>query len=267
MVIDHDVHLHTFLSACCRDEKLTPARAVARAAEIGLKTLGFSDHVWDPAVPGASAWYRPQDLKHVGQIRRQIPADTQGVRVLVGCESEYCGDGKVGLSAESAQLFDYVLLPMSHFHMRGGFVRPEGVSAPKDLARLLIGRLREVVEIEFATGIAHPLLPCGFEDHADEILGLICDSELLDCFGRAAELGVSMELSRGMFPGCRNGQSEGFHDGAFVRIMSLAKQAGCFFHFGSDAHSLTGVGNVLQLSAYADQIGIVAADILPLFRP
>jgi len=266
MVVDHDVHVHTLLSACCTDEALNPRRAVAEAARLGLATIGFADHLWDSRVPGASRWYRPQDLRHVQRIRAQIPRRTDGVRVLIGCESEYCGGGKVGISPDVAQLFDFVLLPMSHFHMSGDFVRPKGVTSPKSLAGLLVERFKEVVGTGLATGIAHPFLPCGFTDRCDEILALISDAELEECFGLAAEARVSIEVNTGMFPGCRGGQMTGFHDESFLRVLSVAKQAGCLFHFGSDAHRLDQIENVLALGPYAEASGIAPPDIHPLFR-
>ena len=267
LIVDHDVHVHTFLSACCNDDRLTPAAAIDNGATIGLKTIGFANHVWDSAVPGASKWYGPQDVGHVMQIREMIPADTRGIRVLLGCESEYCGAGKVGLTTKSAALFDYVLLPMSHFQMSGGFIRPKDLAAPEDVASLLMRRFNEAVEIEFITGIAHPLLPIGFMDHADRIMSLISDAQLADGFGRAAELGVSIEFNTGMFPGSTGRESRGFHDDAFIRVMSLARQAGCFFHFGSDAHNLNHLDGVVALGKYADHVGVTSEDIHPVFRP
>ena len=62
-------------------------------------------------------------IEHISQIRDQISQDTFGVRVLVGCETEYVGGGWVGISPQSAELLDFVLVPHSHFHMEG-FVRP-----------------------------------------------------------------------------------------------------------------------------------------------
>jgi len=128
MIVDHDAHVHTNLSRCSHDPDATPAALIARAAAAGLKTIGFADHLWDRAMPGASPWYRPQDLDHVLQTRRLLPADTQGVRVLVGCETEFCGGGKVGLSRTGAERLDFVLVPFSHFHMKG-FVAPDTVHA------------------------------------------------------------------------------------------------------------------------------------------
>ena len=181
MIIDHDAHVHTVQSACCGDPAATAANVIARAAETGLKTIGFANHLWDRAVPGASDWYAPQDLEHVLTIRQEIPADTRGVRVLVGCETEYCGGGKVGISREAARQLDFVLIPFSHTHMKG-FVVPASTTAA-DLPALLTQRFREVVGLGLATGIAHPFVPLAFMDHLDEIMAAVTDGDLEDCFG------------------------------------------------------------------------------------
>jgi len=265
-MIEHDLHVHTVLSACCHDEQATPEAIVRRAAAAGLKTVGFADHLWDAAVDGASDWYRPQDLAHLLQIRRMLPADTRGVRVLVGCETEYLGGGVVGISPETAAELDFVLLPVTHFHMRG-YVVPEGLSDPRDLADLMAERFADGVESGLATGIAHPFLPCGHCDRADVILGCISDGTFADCFGRAAERGVSIEVHVGMFPSLRAVPEGGFSDETFLRVLTLARRAGCVFHFASDAHCLDGIGGVRDLEPFVRQIGITDGDVHPLVRP
>jgi histidinol phosphatase-like PHP family hydrolase len=264
MIVEHDAHVHTTLSACCSDPAATAANAIARAAQAGLKTLGFANHLWDSAVPGASEWYAPQTLAHVLRLRAEIPPDTGGVRVLVGCETEYCGDGKVGISPEAARQLDYVLIPFSHTHMKG-FVVPEGTTAA-DLPRLLTRRFREVVGLGLATGIAHPFVPLAFMDHLDEIMAAISDAELEDCFGRSAAARVSIEIHVGMFPGPGGGEKGGLHDETFLRVLGIAKRSGCCFHFASDAHELSDVGSVRKLEPYVRQLGITRDDVLPLFR-
>ena len=263
MRIDHDVHVHTCLSSCSHDPSMTAAAVVAKAAELGLRTVGIADHMWDAAVDGASDWYRPQDAEHVLQTRRLLPAETLGVRVLVGCETEYCGGGKFGIAPATAERFDFVLIPHSHFHMRG-FTVPAELEHPDDIARLLVRRFNEVVASGLATGIPHPFLALGVEGRLPDVLSRISDEQFADCFGRAAEAGVSMELHIDMFGGC--GRQVPYGDEPFRRVMSLAKRAGCTFHFASDAHALDDMPYVKNLAGYADALGITADDIHPLFR-
>jgi len=264
-LVDHDLHVHTHLSSCCYDASSTPANLVARAAAAGLRTLGIADHTWDVRVPGASHWYRSQTAERLEQTRRQLPADTQGVRVLVGCETEYCGDGLVGITRETAATLDYVLVPASHFHMEG-LVRPAGLDAPADVARLLVERFDEAAALDVVTGVAHPFLPLGFEDDTDEIIAIIPDAQFAESFGRAAERGVSIEVTLGFFPQLREWEPANFHDETFLRVLTLAREAGCLFHFASDSHRLAGVGACRALEPYARQIGITPQHIHPLAR-
>jgi len=266
MIVDHDVHVHTVLSECNNDPGATAANLVARAAAAGLATLGFSDHLWDSAIEGASDWYRPQNVEHVLQTRRLLPADPRGVRVLVGCETEYCGGGKAGLSRAAAERFDFVLLPFTHFHMQG-FVAPAGLDTPRAVAYLMAERCREAVATGLATGLAHPFYPFGYSDYADEVLACLSDGELVDCFGLVARAGLSVEINVCMFPGATGQTRPGFHDETFLRVLALAAEAGCRFHFGSDAHAVSQMDAVRGLGSYASKVGIGPADILPLFRP
>lgn len=265
MIVNHDIHVHTILSSCSHDPLATPEEYLRRAAELGLKTVGFADHLWDSAVSGASPWYAPQDMSHLLKIKAMLPDDTQGIRVLIGCESEYCGNGKVGISREAAEQLDFVLLPMSHFHM-AGFVRPEGINQPRDVAKLLVQRFLEVVALGIATGIAHPFLPLGFSQNTDEIIAEISDGQFAECFGQAAEAGVSIEIQPGFFPQALGKEKPGLHDDTYMRVFSLAKQAGCYFHFGSDAHSLDRLDSVLALDQRLRELGIGESDILPCLR-
>ncbi len=262
MIIDHDMHVHTALSACCSDATATPANILQRARECGLRTIGFADHLWDRACPGASPWYVPQDLDHVLQIRGQLPPAVDGLCVRCGCESEYGGPGKLGIGAAGRARLDFVLLPMSHFHMRG-FIVPADLAQPADIAALLVQRFNEVVALGLADGIAHPFLPCGHVDKVDAVIGLIPDDTFRRGFAGAARAGVSIEITLGFFPGCGAGEKEGFHDGTFLRVLRLAKAEGCCFHFASDTHSLAGVGGVKKLAPYVEALGLTPGDIAP----
>jgi len=263
MLIDHDVHVHTILSACCHDPEATPKNILRRAREKGLNTIGFADHMWALDCSGASPWYIPQDLEHVNQTRTQLPADSGGIRILVGCESEYGGAGKLGISAAAASQLDFVLLPMSHLHMRG-FVAPAELSDPTEVGAFMVQRFLEVLDTGLANGIAHPFLPCGHKENADKIIASISDETFACCFQKAAAANVSIEITMGFFPGCQEGgETEDFHDTTFIRMLAIAKNQGCNFHFASDTHTLIGVGNVLKLEPYVQELGLTANDIAP----
>ncbi|HHT28139.1 MAG TPA: PHP domain-containing protein [Firmicutes bacterium] len=265
LFVNHDIHVHTMLSACVEDAAAIPTNYIQQAATLGLKTIGFADHVWDRNMPGASPWYQPQDMEHILSIRDQLPNDTLGIKVLIGCESEYWGDGRIGISRAAAEQLDFVLLPMSHAHMTS-FAVPGVVTSLADLSQLLVKRFHEVIDLRIATGIAHPFFPIGYIEHVDEIIAGISDTQFIDCFGRAAEAGVSIEIQPSYFPSLHGKPQEGFHDETFFRVLSLAKRCGCYFHFGSDAHSLAALNSLTVLDQVIEQIGINRDDIPPWLR-
>lgn len=262
-IISHDLHVHTILSSCCSDEMATPRNMIKRASELGIKVLGFANHLWDDRIEGASPWYAPQNFNHINKIREEIPQDTAGVRVLVGCETEYCGHGKLAISREVAEQLDYVLVPISHFHMKGLVVDPAEIATLQDVANLLVKRFKEAIELELTTGIAHPFLTLGYQEH-DKILAYISDSMFEDCFGRAAERRVSIEIHPGYFPSLFKGEQENHHDETFLRMLSIAKQMGCCFHFGSDTHTLQNLDRTLKFQKCVDMLGITQKDILDI---
>ena len=120
-----DMHTHTFISDCCSDETANAQNFLDKAAEVGIQVLGITDHCWEhPKMPGASPWYAKQDIPWVKQIEKELPVDTHGIKFYIGIESEYCGmSDTIGISAEGAAQFDYVLIPHTHTHMKN-FVMP-----------------------------------------------------------------------------------------------------------------------------------------------
>ncbi len=263
-VIDHDVHLHTRLSACCHDETATPQAILDQAAAEGLHLVGFADHLWDSAVPGASQWYEPQNLEHILRTRQALGDYHGPVKVLLGCETEYCGDGKIGITAEAAAKLDFVLVPISHLHMHG-FTAPANLS-PRQAAELMVKRFLEVVQIDFVTGIAHPFLPLGYIDQTDAVVGAITDAELRECFGRAADRQKSIEIHLGMFQSLKGRERDGFRDATYDRVLTVAREAGCRFHFASDAHRLEDVGSVKLLEPIVRRFGIRRDDMSDFVR-
>lgn len=120
MQIKHDIHTHTLYSLCCYDPEATVQAYVRRAAELGHTVFGISNHLWDEKVPGANDWYQKQMINYGLAARDSVPADTCGMRVMIGAETEYYAmTDTLGMLADTAQRFDYILVPHSHVHMKG----------------------------------------------------------------------------------------------------------------------------------------------------
>ena len=75
MNITHDLHVHTYLSSCCQDkERMTVANVLASASARGLRTVGFSDHLWmNAAVPASPL--APGRVQVPGAVREHLDDD------------------------------------------------------------------------------------------------------------------------------------------------------------------------------------------------
>lgn len=258
--IDQDLHIHTYLSACCKDKGRQRPEAILRLAErMGVKTVGFADHIWvNPGQP-PSHWYRPQDETQTARLRADLSSVTTGIRVLVGCEAEMIAPGKIGLTPEYARQLDFVLLACSHLHMKT-FVEQPASDAPRDVAAHLVRLFSAAVTSGMPTSIAHPFLPCGYMEQFDAIVAAIPDSEFLDAFGAAAEHGVGIEVTTGFLPAPAQ---KSFSIDTPVRFLSLARQAGCRFTFATDAHDPEAQKRLPELMPLVEAVGITPKDILP----
>ena len=230
--IDHDLHCHTCLSSCSGDPEQTPERLLAHARENGYTVQCVTDHLWDSAVPGASKWYAPQDIAHVKQ-NLPLPKDDR-VRMVFGCETEFCGGTKLGLAPEHYGEFDFIVIPPNHFHMKG-FVRPESVDTEEKAAELLVERLEEISRLDLPwkkVGIAH--ITCGLifrEGDQYRVFRLADEKRFRAVMRRFADLGAGIEINTSSFkPGWREQEDDA------LRLYRLAAGEGCRFYLATDAH-------------------------------
>lgn len=233
---DHDLHIHSNRSSCSRDPEQTPERILRYAVDNGLRTVCLTNHFWDETVPGPIAWYEKQNY---AWITRDLPLPrAEGVRFLFGCETELRKDLTLGLSRERAELFDFIVIPTTHFHFKN-FTVEEGLESPAERADLWLKRLDAVLDMDLPfhkVGFAH--LICQLIAKKDrrqmlEIVSLLPETELKRVFTRVAEKGAGVELNGENF-----GELEPEEEEILLRPFRIAKDCGCRFYFGSDAHSV-----------------------------
>ena len=255
MKFDHDLHIHSTLSKCCKDPAQTKEAILEYALKNKLSTICITDHYWDAAVPGASPWYQKQPYEHIDQIK-PLP-QAQGVRFLFGCESEMDRNMTLGIPPERFDDFDFFIIPTTHMHM--DFVRDEDDDGmPETRAKLWVKRLDAFLQKDLPfhkIGIAH--LACCLilhkktrEDYL-QALDLIPTEDMERLFAKAAEVGVGIELNK---------DDMSFADeeaDRVLRMFRIAKAAGCKFYLGSDSHSL-------DYFEDADRIFTRAIDLLDL---
>ena len=232
-IVDNDLHIHSKISLCSNDPEQTNERILQYAKDNGIKTLCLTDHFWDETVEGASPWYAGQNFAHISQAL-PLPQDNN-VRVLFGCETELTCDLVIGVSKEKLDIFDYIIIPTTHFHMNGYTLSEEEGACAENKAKAWVKRLDAVLNMDLPfhkVGIAH--LTCGLIDRDREeflrILNLLPEKELERLFEKAASLGVGIEL---------NSSDMSFSDSeadTILRPYKIAKECGCKFYCGSDAH-------------------------------
>ncbi len=233
-IFDNDLHIHSGLSSCSNDAEQTPERILKYALDNGLKTICIADHFWDDAVEGASNWYAPQNYEHISQAKPLPQAD--GVRFLFGCETELDKYLTLGLSKEKYDLFDFIVVPTTHLHMKSLTVFEEDRKDAKSRANIWVKRFDAVLNMDLPfhkVGFAH--LTCGLicrdsREEYLETLNLISDADMERLFTKAAKLGAGIEL---------NASDMNFADNEkdiVLRPYKIAKKCGCKFYCGSDAH-------------------------------
>ena len=232
-VYDNDLHIHSKLSSCSNDPEQSNERILRYAEENGLKTICLTNHFWDDAVEGASNWYKPQNYEHIAAAM-PLP-QSANTRFLFGCETDLDRFLSLGISKEKFDKFDFVIIPTTHFHMKGFTLSPEEAADAQSRAKAWVKRLDAVLEMDLPfhkIGIAH--LTCGLiaptKEEFIEVLKLIQTEEMERLFSKAARLGVGIELNS-----CDMNFSDEDAD-IVLKPYRIAKQCGCKFYCGSDAH-------------------------------
>ena len=238
--IDHDLHIHSFLSDCSRDPAQTPEAVLDYAVRNGFRTICLTDHYWDDAVSGASNWYRPQDFTHIAQNLPLPQADA--IRFLFGCETDLSKDFTLGIPDFRFPDFAFVIIPTTHLHMTGFTLSAEDAESDDRRAALWVLRLETLLDRDLPfqkIGIAHPACPLIGKNYLS-VLDRIPKKDLERVFSKAAARGCGIELNAGDF-----GFSEADAE-TVLRVFRTAKGCGCRFYLGSDAHHPSGLENALM---------------------
>lgn len=255
-IIDNDLHIHTHLSICSDDAKQTPENILQVAKNRGLKTICITDHYWDDDVECNTKynwWYRKQNFDHISQSL-PLPKDEK-IRFLFGCETDVDSSYRVGIPRARWDDFDFIIVSTTHFHHMIG----EEWENPTDceLADLWVKRFEAVLSADLPfnkVGLAHlacDLIQMNSRESYLHVLDLIPEKEMKRLFQKAANLGVGVELNYSDMK-CNEEEVQSVY-----RMFRIAKDCGCKFYLGSDAHGLAEFENV-------DTVFSRAIDILGL---
>lgn len=256
---DHDLHIHSRLSLCSRDEEQSPENILKYAKEYGLNTICLTDHFWDERVHGCDFdAYQVQNYPYICQSR-PLP-QAEGIRFLFGCETEMKLDLTLGISKERCEELDFINIPITHMHFPGFTISEEDGATAQGRARAWVKRFDKVLSMDLPfhkIGMAH--LTCGLiASHSREVyldtLNSIPSEDMERLFKRAARLGVGIELNA--------------HDMAFadeetdtvLRAYRIAKECGCKFYCGSDSHRPKDFSRTESFARAIDLLGLEGTD-------
>ena len=167
---DHDLHIHSHLSACSSDPEQSTQRILQYAIDEGLSRICVTDHYWDSAIFCPSFWYAPQNYDHIAESL-PLPKDPD-VRFLFGCETEMDSDFEIGIPLSRFDDFDFVIIPTTHLHMTGHVITEKDAASLEARARLWVERLDALLDKPLPfhkIGIAHLacklIAPSSHEDY------------------------------------------------------------------------------------------------------
>ncbi len=229
---NHDLHIHSQISACSNDPGQTAEAIVEYAKKNNLATVCVTDHFWDNCVEGASGWYAPQDYDRISRI---LPLPQDEVRFLFGCETELNMHGVLGISKKRFDCFDFVIIPTTHFHMTNFTLSAQQLESPKTRAKAWLDRLNHALDMDLPfhkIGFAHLTTGLIYQGNVEKLLetfDLISDDDMAKVFAKAAKLGAGIELNSGAMKNAALNPT-------LFRPYVIAKEQGCKFYLGSDAH-------------------------------
>ncbi|MBE7043029.1 MAG: PHP domain-containing protein [Ruminococcaceae bacterium] len=242
---DHDLHIHSQLSLCAKDPEQTNERILQYAKENGLHTVCLTDHFWDEDAPTVMTLrhYQKQNFPYISRAK-PLPKDKR-VTFLFGCEAELDRDYHLGITKKRFDQFDFVIIPTTHMHEPNQTISEEDGKNIKTRARAWVKRLDFVLNQDLPfrkIGIPHLTTGlCAPGENMAEFFSLISDDELFQLFKKAAEKGVGIELNAEII----KRHSDILED--ILRPYRIAKECGCQFYCGSDAHTPEGFENIKEI--------------------
>lgn len=232
-IIDHDYHIHTYLSKCSNDEEENVDNIVKKARELGYKDICITDHLFDDSFKHEMSFYNGQNFSHISS---DLPYKKyEGVNVYFGAECDLDKDGILGITKEELDRCDFLIIPVNHFHLT---IDPFMVLSDEERAKKYLERINKVLDMDLPfkkIGLAH--LTCSlikrgdFRNHV-KVYDLISDEEFKTIFKKTKEKGIGIEIN---IPLSRYLESE--YD-SILRVYRIAKEEGNKFYIGGDEHHI-----------------------------
>ena len=255
-ICDHDIHIHSKLSGCSNDPKQTVERMLEYAKDNGLKTICVTDHYWEKGIENGP------EGQNLDRLSLNLPLPKAAdIKFMFGCETDLNRFGALGIK-ETLDKFDFIIIPTTHMHLEGFTVEKGEDQSPTHRADLWVKRLEYVLNMDLPfhkIGIAHMVagkIVKGKENLLNT-LDLIPDETYERIFKKIADLGCGIEINYSdMKLECTESERQ-----RLLRPYKIAKNCGCKFYFGSDAHHPEVFENTLAMyNKVVDELNLLESD-------
>ncbi len=236
-IADHDFHIHSTVSSCCRDENQTPLKILEYATDNSFNKVCLTNHFWDETVKSEAQWHPAHTY---GPLTSVLPLPSnEKTQFLFGAEVDMDYNYVLGIGEKCLEELDFVVVATTHLHLKDNTVKG-GITSVKQAAELWLERFERLLEMDlpfYKIGVAH--LTCGhiYKGKTPEVIKLLTDEQLYSVFSKCSEKGAGVELN--MKTLAMNEEEKQI----LLRPYYIAKDCGCKFYLGSDAHKTTALEN------------------------
>lgn len=239
-IADHDFHIHSTVSCCCKDPLQTPERILEYAKENGFGRICLTNHFWDENVPSEAEWIDEHSYSYLVSV---LPLPKcENIDFLFGAELDMDYNGVLGISQERLSSLDFVTVATTHMHLAGNTVK-EKIQSPEEAADIWLKKIRQLLSMPLPfhkMGIAHMTTGHIMKEKTPEVIKLLSDTDLYDVFSDCAKKRIGIELNtKSIF----NSEEE---KEILLRPYFIAKDCGCKFYLGSDAHKVSALSGAKE---------------------
>lgn len=232
-IIDHDYHIHSFLSPCSRDPEQNPERILRYGVENGFKHICLTNHLWDTTKK--NFYLDPPDQKY-SYLSQALPLpQAEGTQFHFGCETDMDKNLVLGIEKETFDRLEWAIISTTHLQLTGKTIDADATLS--DRAEIYIRRLERVLDsgLDFhKIGIAHPVSSHASPDNPfNELFDKIGRDNVKYIFTKVAQSGAGVEINSIDFS-LENKSRQ--HIDAMIEFYGILKECGCRFYLGSDAH-------------------------------
>lgn len=229
-IADHDYHIHSTVSRCCKDILQTPDTILEYARKNGFTSICLTNHFWDELIPSEAEWIEEHGYSYLCSV---LPLPSyEGIHFLFGAELDMDFNGVLGISEERLSQLDFVTVATTHMHLAGNTVRNK-IESPEEAAKIWIDKIDTLLAKTLPfhkMGLAHLTTGHILKEKTPEVIKLLTNTELYRIFSSCAEKKIGIELNtKTIF----NSEEE---KEILLRPYFVAKDCGCKFYLGSDAH-------------------------------